>query len=70
MLKDAYNVIAQAESMSPWFDNVLYSTVKEEYYTQLSDLTNGDVTPQEAMEKIQEVVKESKSLIGEEESSE
>ena len=70
MLKDAYNVIAEAKSMSPWFDNVLYSTVKEEYYTQLSNLTNGDVTPQEAMEKIQKVVKESKSLLGEESSSE
>lgn len=61
---------AEAKSMSPWFDNVLYSTVKEEYYTQLSNLTNGDVTPQEAMEKIQKVVKESKSLLGEESSSE
>lgn len=67
MLKDAYNVIAQAQSMSPWFDNVLYSTVKEEYYTQLSDLTNGDVTPQEAMEKIQKVVGDSKSLLESEE---
>lgn len=66
MLKDAYNVIAEAESMSPWFDNVLYSTVKEEYYTQLSNLTNEDVTPEEAMAKIQKVVEESKSLLGSE----
>ncbi|MDO5425297.1 MAG: extracellular solute-binding protein [Eubacteriales bacterium] len=61
-LLDAYNVITSAEEMGPWFDNALYSTVCDEYLTAASDLTNGDVTPAEAMEKIQAKALEAQTL--------
>lgn len=62
MLLDAYNVIMEAEQMGPWFDNVLYSTVCDEYLTAVSDLTNGDVTPADAMAKIQAKAAEARTL--------
>lgn len=61
-LLDAYNVITSAEEMGPWFDNALYSTVCDEYLTAVSDLTNGDVTPADAMAKIQAKAKEAQTL--------
>lgn len=61
-LKSAYDVIANAKKMDIWFDNALYSTVCDEYLTQISDITNGDVTPADAMGKIQKVAKEAQSL--------
>ncbi len=62
MLLDGYNIIMSAEKMGPWFDNVLYSTVCDEYLTAVSDLTNGDVTPEEAMTKIQAKALEAQTL--------
>jgi len=62
-LKEAYNLIINAEKMGPWFDASLYSTVCEEYLRQISDVINGDVTSEEAMAKIQATAKEAKSLI-------
>lgn len=62
-LKSAYEVIANAKKMDIWFDNALYSTVCDEYLTQISDITNGDVTPEDAMAKIQKVAKEAQSLV-------
>ena len=62
MLLDGYNIIMNAEKMGPWFDNVLYSTVCDEYLTAVSDLTNGDVTPAEAMAKIQAKAAEAQTL--------
>lgn len=59
----AYDTIANAEVMGPWFDSSLYSTVCDEYLTAISDLTNGDVTPEEVMAKIQKVAKEAQSLV-------
>lgn len=61
-LLDAYNVITSAEKMGPWFDNALYSTVCDEYLTAVSDLTNGDVTPADAMAKIQAKALEAQTL--------
>ena len=61
-LISAYEVIANAKKMDIWFDNALYSTVCDEYLTQISDITNGDVTPEEAMAKIQKVAAEAQSL--------
>lgn len=68
-LIDGYDVIANASSMGPWFDNVLYSTVCDEYLTATSDLTNGDITPADAMTKIRKVAEEAQGLaaIGSEE---
>ncbi|QUI25688.1 extracellular solute-binding protein [Vallitalea pronyensis] len=57
-LLEAYEVIKNADKMAGWFDASLYSTVANEYLTAISDLTNGDVTPEEAMKKIQKVAKE------------
>ena len=48
--------------MGPWFDNALYSTLCDEYLTDVSDLTNGDITPEEAMTKIQAKAKEAQKL--------
>lgn len=61
-LISAYEVIKNAKKMDIWFDNALYSTVCDEYLTQISDVTNGDITPAEAMEKIQKVAEEAKTL--------
>lgn len=61
-LLDAYEVMSTAEEMGPWFDNALYSTVCDEYLTAVSDLTNGDVTPADAMAKIQAKAKEAQTL--------
>lgn len=61
-LLSAYNVISNAQKMDIWFDNALYSTVCDEYLTQISNVTNGDVTPEEAMASIQKVAKEAQSL--------
>lgn len=61
-LKEAYDLIVNAKEMGPWFDSSLYSTVCEEYLQQISDITNGDVTPADAMAKIQEKAKEAQTL--------
>lgn len=63
-LIDGYNVVMNAERMGPWFDNVLYSTVCDVYLTATSDITNGDLSPADAMEKIQEVAQEAQKLAG------
>ena len=62
-LKSAYDVISNAKKMDIWFDNALYSTVCDEYLTQISDITNGDVTPTDAMAKIQKVAAEAQKLV-------
>ena len=62
-LLDGYNVIMQAGQMGPWLDNALYSTVCNEYLTAVSDLTNGDVTPQGAMERIHAKAVEAQTLV-------
>lgn len=67
-LIDGYDVIANASSMGPWFDNVLYSTVCDEYLTATSDVTNGDLTPADAMAKIRKVAAEAQGLAASEES--
>ena len=69
-LLDAYDVITSAEKMGPWFDNALYSTLCDEYLTDVSDLTNGDTTPEEAMTKIQAKAKEAQKLAASGESEE
>ena len=61
-LIDGYNIITSAEKMGPWFDNVLYSTVCDEYLTQISDITNGDVSPADAMAKIRKIAEEAQGL--------
>lgn len=62
-LIDAYKAIASAKEMGPWFDSSLYSTVCDTYLTAISDITNGDVTPEEAMKKVQATAKEAQSLV-------
>lgn len=62
-LVQAYDLIMNAEAMGPWFDASLYSTVCEEYLQQISDITNGDVTSEDAMAKIQATAKEAQSLV-------
>lgn len=62
-LLDGYNTIIEATAMGPWLDNALYSTVTDEYLTAVSDLTNGDITPQEAMTRIQAKAKEAQTLV-------
>ena len=62
-LLDGYKVITEAKIMGPWFDSALYSTTCDEYLTAASDLTNGDITPAEAMARIQKVAKEAQSLV-------
>lgn len=57
-LLEAYDVIKNAKTMSGWFDASLYSTIANEYLTAVSDLTNGDITPEEVMKKIQKAAKE------------
>lgn len=63
-LLDGYQAVMDAKAMSAWLDNALYSTVCDEYLTAVSDLTNGDLTPQEAMAKIQAKAKEAQTLVG------
>ncbi len=63
-LIDGYNTIISAASMSEWLDNALYSTVTDEYLTAVSDLTNGDATPEEVMQRIQVKAKEAQTLVG------
>ena len=63
-LLDGYNTIMEAEAMGPWLDNALYSTVCDEYLTAVSDLTNGDITPEEAMARIQAKAVEAQTLVG------
>ena len=62
-LLDGYKVVNEAKIMGPWFDNALYSTTCDEYLTAASDLTNGDITPAEAMARVQKVAKEAQSLV-------
>ncbi len=62
-LIDGFNTVANAESLGAWLDNALYSTVCDEYLTAVSDLTNGDVTPEEAMARIQAKAKEAQTLV-------
>ncbi len=62
-LIDGYAVVSQATEMSEWLDNALYSTVSEEYLQQVSSLTEGTVTPEEAMAKIQEKALEAQTLV-------
>ncbi len=61
-LKEAYNVISGAESMGAWFDSSLYSTVCDEYLTAVSELTNKELSPADAMAKIQKTAKEAQTL--------
>ncbi len=63
-LLDGYKAVMDAKAMSAWLDNALYSTVCDEYLTTVSDLTNGDITPEEAMAKIQVKAKEAQTLVG------
>lgn len=63
-LLDGYQAVMDAKAMSAWLDNALYSTVCDEYLTTVSDLTNGDITPEEAMAKIQAKAKEAQTLVG------
>lgn len=63
-LLDGYQAVMDAKAMSAWLDNALYSTVCDEYLTTVSDLTNGDITPEEAMAKIQAKAKEAQGLVG------
>lgn len=63
-LVDGFNTIMDAEAMSEWLDNALYSTVCDEYLTAVSDLTNGDVTPEQAMERIRAKALEAQTLVG------
>lgn len=63
-LLDGYQAVMDAKAMSAWLDNALYSTVCDEYLTTVSDLTNGDITPEEAMAKIQVKAKEAQTLVG------
>lgn len=63
-LLDGYQAVMDAKAMSAWLDNALYSTVCDEYLTTVSDLTNGDSTPEEAMAKIQVKAKEAQTLVG------
>ncbi len=69
-LKEAYSVISGAKAMGAWFDSSLYSTVCDEYLTAVSALTNGELTPADAMAKIQETAKEAQSLAATEEKEE
>ncbi|MFR5600999.1 MAG: ABC transporter substrate-binding protein [Lachnospiraceae bacterium] len=62
-LLDGYQAVMDAKAMSAWLDNALYSTVCDEYLTTVSDLTNGDITPEEAMAKIQAKAKEAQGLV-------
>lgn len=62
-LLDGYQAVMDAKAMSAWLDNALYSTVCDEYLTTVSDLTNGDITPEEAMAKIQAKAKEAQTLV-------
>ncbi len=62
-LLDGYEVINNAKEMGEWFDNALYSTVADEYMTAASDVTNGDVTPEEAMAKISKTAIEAQKLV-------
>lgn len=62
-LIDAYNEISSAKEMGPWFDSSLYSTVSDTYLTAISDITNGDVTPEEAMRKVSATAKEAQTLV-------
>lgn len=63
-LKEAYSVISNAKTMGAWFDSSLYSTVCDEYLTAVSSLTTGDITPAEAMAKIQKAAKAAQSIAG------
>lgn len=62
-LVDAYKAISSAKEMGPWFDSSLYSTLCDTYLTAISNVTNGDVTPAEAMKKVQATAKEAQSLV-------
>lgn len=62
-LLDGYNTVLNAAAMGPWLDNALYSTVCDEYLTAVSDLTNGDITAEEAMARIQAKAKEAQTLV-------
>lgn len=65
-LLDGYDVINNAKEMGEWFDNALYSTVADEYMTAISDVTNGDITPEDAMAKISKAAVEAQGLAGSE----
>jgi len=62
-LIDGYKVVSEAKQMSEWLDNALYSTVSKEYQEEVSMLTNGTVSPEEAMKKIQAKAKEAQTLV-------
>ncbi|QEY35169.1 extracellular solute-binding protein [Caproiciproducens galactitolivorans] len=62
-LIDGYKVVSEAKQMSEWLDNALYSTVSKEYQEEVSKLTNGTVSPEEAMKKIQAKAKEAQTLV-------
>ena len=61
-LREAYDLIMNAEAMGPWFDASLYSTVCEEYLQQISNVTNGDISSADAMAKIQATALEAQTL--------
>lgn len=62
-LLDGYEVINNAKEMGEWFDNALYSTVADEYMTAISDITNGDISPEDAMAKISKIAIEAQTLV-------
>ena len=64
-LREAYDLIMNAEEMGPWFDASLYSTVCEEYLQQISNVTNGDISSADAMAKIQATALEAQTLAAE-----
>ena len=57
-LEDAYNIISQAKGLAYWLDNDLHAKLVNEYLTAVSDLTNGDITPEQVMERIRSTAKE------------
>lgn len=63
-LIDAYNIINEAEGLAYWLDNDLHAKLVNEYLTAVSDLTNGDVTPEQVMEKVRVVSEEVKEEVG------
>jgi raffinose/stachyose/melibiose transport system substrate-binding protein len=56
-IRDAYNMILNASGLAYWLDNDLHAKLVDRYLTGVSELTNGDITPEALMKDIQDLAK-------------
>ncbi len=61
---DSYNILKNATGLAYWLDNDLHAKLVDKYMSGISDLTNGDTTPEKLMEEIKVIAKQVQQEVG------